>query len=629
MLITLDFESFFDADYTLRKMSTSEYVRDPRFEALCVGIKVGKKKTKVLWGDEIGPGLKKLELEKHEVLCHHTQFDALVLSHHYGIFPKQLRCTLSMARALRPRTLRNDLDTIATAFGRGQKIKGALDKAKGKHVSDFSSAEKKELGLYCAQDVDLTYTLYTEDMLPVFPPKELDIIDLIVKMFTNPVLKLDMPRAKKELKREAEERQKTIDDSGMPLEDITKNKPFIAKLIELGIEPPMKISKTPPYKTIPAFAQTDLEFIALKDHTDPRVSKLVKGRLAAKSTIGGTRIARMIKSGSKGQSLPIYINYCGTHVLRGSGGDKLNYQNMPRAEFNPETGDYIYPSAELRRSIKAPSGQVIVVADSSQIQARLTAWFADDTELLELFRRGSDPYCAFATIAYGRSITKADKLERFVGKVCVLGLGFGMGAPRLQETLAQGVMGPPLFLDISICYRLVNTYRRLRRKIEDFWAFCNNRIIGDMILGREGSHKSFSWGKEYILCPNGLKLHYPGLRGEINGAKPSKMFKTPSMTVVNNASYDTNKGRAKLYGGLLTENLAIAHERCIVYEQMLTINERYRIVHQAHDENVYLAPKKEAQRALDFGIVVMTKPPAWGLDIPIAAEGGFDECYSK
>ena len=497
---------------------------------------------------------------------------------------------------------------------------------KGKHFKDLTKAQIAAGTKYCAQDVDLTYTLYTEDMLPVFPPKELDIIDLIVKMFTDPVLRLDKPRAKKELKREAEERARVIREAGMSLEDITKNKLFAAKLVELGVEPPMKISKTPPYKTIHAFAQTDLEFIALKDH--PKVGQLVKGRLAAKSTIGGTRIARLIQMGKEG-SIPVYINYCGTHVLRGSGGNKINLQNLPRAEFSPDTGEYIYPTGELRRVIKAPPGQVIVVADSSQIQARLVAWFADDDELLEQFRNNIDPYCAFGTIAYGRPITKADKLERHISKCCVLGLGFSMGAPRLQEMLAQGVMGPPVTLDISVCYRLVNTYRRLRSKIEDFWGFCNNRIIGDMILGREGSHKSFSWGKEYILCPNGLKLLYPGLRGEINESKPSKMFKTKSETTVNNASYDTNKGRAKLYGGLLTENLAIAHERCIVYDQMLEISKKYRVVHNAHDENVYLAPKKEAQRALDFGIVVMTKPPAWGLDIPIAAEGGFDECYSK
>jgi hypothetical protein len=212
---------------------------------------------------------------------------------------------------------------------------------------------------------------------------------------------------------------------------------------------------------------------------------------------------------------------------------------------------------------------------------------------------------------------------------CVLGLGFGMGAPRLQEALAQGVMGPPVQLDISICYKLVNTYRRLRKPIVDFWDFCNNRIIGDMILGREGEYKCFKWKKDEIILPNGLSLHYPGLRGEISKTKANKMFRAPSETTVNNASYDTNKGRAKLYGGVLTENLAISHERCIVYDQMLEINKHYRIVHQAHDENVYLAPKKEAKAALALGIKVMATPPIWGPDIPIAAEGGYDECYSK
>lgn len=620
MIVTVDFETFYDDDYTVKKFSTSEYVRNPQFEVLCVGIKIDDQPTTVYWGDKkVEEGLAAIDWPNATLLCHHTHFDGLILSHHYKIVPGKYADTLSMARALNPGIKKNDLDTVAARYGKGNKIKGVIENLKGKHYDDLTEEDKEAGTEYCATDVDLTYELYME-MVKDYPPKELDVIHMIVRMFADPVLRLDVDRALKEQEREKTERYNTIAASGLPLETITKNAAFAAKLEEYGVTVPTKTSPTPPYKTIYAFAQTDTEFTSLVHHADPRVSNLVKGRLAAKSTQAGTRVTRMLRSGCDGLRLPIYINYCGAHTTRGSGGDKLNYQNLPRAEYDAQ-GNYLPPSAELRRSILAPEDHVIVVVDSSQNQARLTAWLAEEEWLLDAFRNKRDPYSEFASIAYGRTITKADKLERFIGKICVLALSFGMGAEKLQYTLATGVMGPAVHLELVVCQKLVNTYRYTNKKIKQFWEFCNNRIIPDMILGREGTYKCLSWGKEHVKLPNGLHLHYPDLRGTI-----SKGWDGPR---VSNASYATHRGRAKIYGGLMTENLAQALERVSVYDQALEIDKRYKIVMQCHDENPFIAPIEEADEALAFGIEVMSTPPAWGPDIPFAAEGGYDVCYSK
>lgn len=86
----------------------------------------------------------------------------------------------------------------------------------------------------------------------------------------------------------------------------------------------------------------------------------------------------------------------------------------------------------------APEGQKLYIADLSNIEARMLAWLAKEHELVNAFATGRDVYCEFATQIYGRTITKADPLERYVGKTAILGLGYGMGADKFQATLKTG-----------------------------------------------------------------------------------------------------------------------------------------------------------------------------------------------
>lgn len=620
MLVGLDFETYYDKTYTLRKLSTSEYVRDPRFEAMCLGVKFEGEPRRVIAPAEIAVELHKMELWKHTVLCHHAHFDGLILSHHYGVYPRRFACTLSMARAVRPKTVRNDLNTVAEFYGKGNKLPDILASVKGKHYADLTNEERIQLFLYCGTDVDLMMDIYPE-LLKALPEAELDLIDLTVRMFTTPVLKLNQARAKRELTRERTDRCALITASGVDEPTLMSNPKFAKALVALGVTPPMKVSKTTGKDTL-AFAQTDLEFTALEQHPNPRVVALIKGRLAAKSTQTVTRVARLLKLGAKGQEMPVYLNYCGAHTTRWSGGDKMNFQNFRRAEFSA-TGEYIAPSAELRRSIKAPTGYVIVVVDSGQIECRSTGWLAGQDDLLETFRKKEDPYCALASFVYGRPITKADKLERYIGKVGVLGLGYSMGADKFQLTLAQGIMGPAVFLDASVCQAVVRTYRAKNSKIVDFWDFANNQIIGDMLTKRAGEYKCLRWDEHGVLLPNGLTLHYPGLTGFVRKAWGT------NKEVVDNAKYMTIKGMAHIYGGLFLQNLIEGLARDIVATQMLEIAKRYRVVMMSHDEVVYLAPRKEAKEALDFGLKIMQTPPWWGPDLPLSAEGGYDTCYSK
>lgn len=102
-LVFLDWETFYDNEYSLSKMTTAQYIRDPRFEAIGYSIRVAGELTSWHSGDERNMR-KSLGSQTwwNDVIMvsHNAFFDALVLCWRFGLLPAKLLCTLSMARAL-------------------------------------------------------------------------------------------------------------------------------------------------------------------------------------------------------------------------------------------------------------------------------------------------------------------------------------------------------------------------------------------------------------------------------------------------------------------------------------------------------------------------------------------------
>ena len=690
-LVSLDFETYFDADYTLSKMSTSEYVRDKRFKAQMVGIKVGKGKTRIIPHKRIAAELKKINWATHGLLCHNIQFDGFILSHHYGVVPAKYYCTLSMARGLHSNEIGAGLDEVAKFYGGEGKIDGVLERTKG--VLDWPKALYDDAAVYCGQDVDEMHRVFVA-MHAQFPADEIELIHMTARMFCDPVLKVDIPRVQVEYEREVKHRQDlmlaAVDaskyDLGGELYDkelhkklikgpaerelagversmhivkrlVGSNERYVEMLIEAGVPEdaiPRKISpawikKSPAERNDDdkwsyAFAKDDLDFIGLPQQVwelfpelspnDPddvyraaqksdRLQLLVDVRLAVKSTTNITRAARFLEAGKDGMSLPVGYAYYRAHTGRWGGNNKMNCQNLTRG-------------GELRLSILAAAGHQICVADSGQIEARVNGWLWDQNDLMDAFRSADtwdkskgvargvnrDAYCRFGDDIYGREITTDDKMERFVGKVCVLGLGFQMGAPKLQMTLAKGALGgPPVYFSLDQCKHIINTYRRRNYKIEGGWEICKG-IIEDMAAGITGSHKCISWGQDdngngFVLLPNGMSLKYPDLRK----AKGEKGW--------DEWSYQSGDMRKKIYGGLLCENIVQALARIIVASQMLMIDKKYRVVMTTHDEAATHPKKAAAAKCYEYMHKCMTTPMPWCPDIPLAAEGGYAANYSK
>jgi DNA polymerase len=683
-LVSIDFETYYDDDYTLSKLSTSEYIRDERFEALMMGVKVGRKKRVVIPGPKIAAFLKTIPWSTHTLLCHNNQFDGFILGHHYKVVPAKYYCTLSMARGLHSNEIGAGLDEVAQFYGRGGKLKGNLEKMKGRRYKQLVTEKLYDQGAeYCGVDVDEMLGIFQE-MLPNMPKDEIDLIDLTVCMFCDPVLKVDLPRVKAELDREVYRREELLlevipaDLYEKPSElvdlkallksvaerELTgkarhmlkakrivgSNEKFADLLRAESIEPPVKLSpawmKKPKElredkdKWAYAFAKDDEKFINLPDDVDAlsaglnlgkvtdikklalrqeRLRNLVDCRIAVKSTTNITRAERFLKAGAGGMPLPCGYAYYRAHTGRWGGNNKMNMQNLTRG-------------GELRLSILAAKEHNICTVDSGQIEARVNAWLWDQLDLLDAFRtadtwdkskgvaRGDDrdAYCRFADLVYRREITTDDKTERFVGKVCVLGLGYQMGAAKLQITLAKGALGgPPVFFTLDECKAIINTYRRKNNKIRDGWEKCKE-IIEDMAVGRTGSWKCISWEKGIIWLPNGMSLKYPDLKQRINDD-----------TGYDEWTYQSGEQRKKIYGGLLCENLVQALARIIVGKQMLDISRKYRVVMTTHDEVSTHVKEKLAPKAFAFMQKVMKTPLQWCADIPLNCEGGYDINYSK
>lgn len=607
-LVTLDFETYFDKEYTLSKLSTSEYVRDPRFEVLSCSIKVNDSDTEFFLGHQVRAALARIDWTRATLLAHHAHFDGFILSEHYGLVASYYADTLSMARGIYAKGEYNDLDSVASRLGKGNKLR--MPDIKGKHLADLTGEELRQLELYNNADVDLCHEVYWA-LYDSLPQVEHNLVDMTVKMFAVPRLELDLDLALQELQRAKDERADLIIASGLTEKQLGSSPQLAAFLESRGVKPPMKRSPRTKKQTF-AFAKTDFEFTALEFHPDKAVANAVKARLAVKSNIGVNRPTRLIECSRNGERpLPVYLNYCGAHTTRWSGGDKMNFQNLPR-------------EGKLRESLRAPRGFRIVVVDSAQIEARMLAWLAGEAWLVEAFRDGRDVYSEFATEAYKRPVSKADKEERFVGKTCILGLGYMMAALKLRFQLLRGGVDIPL----EECEKLVDTYRAMNENIVALWEIANS-AIGDMVNKVAGERKCLRWGGTdaggYVQLPNDMFLLYPDVDCSFEKYRDGARWEEKPY----NGSYLLGKKRTKIYGGLATENWIQALSRVAVGAQALCIAAEFPVVTLAHDEVVFLAPEREADDALAWGIRQMRQAPTWAPDLPLNAEGGHAEFYKK
>ena len=605
-MITLDTETFYSSTYSLSKIPVEEYVRSDLFQVVGVAVKVNDGPTEWFTGthDETAEWLAQFDWGNHFVLAHNAAFDAAILTWVFGQRPKAWLDTLSMARAVLGPNASVSLEKLAIHFGLGTKGTEVVA-AKGLRREDFPPDQLAQYGEYCKNDVELTYKLYHE-LNGAFPTKEKRLIDITIRMFSDPLLELDIDRLREHLKGVQERKEKLLTDSGITKEVLNSSLKFADLLRSHGVVPPMKISPTTDKETY-AFAKSDAGLVALLEHPSEEVQAIVAARLGAKSTLEETRTERFIGIAKRGpilgalRRLPIPLKYYAAHTGRWGGSDKLNLQNLPS---RGEAG------GKLKRCIVAPRGHVIIDCDLSAVEARVLAWLAGQTDILEMFAKGQDVYKYMAAVIYGKDINTVTAEERFIGKTTTLGAGFGMGAAKFQAQLR--IAGKDL--DADTCAFIIKQYRTYNSRITGWWAvltevlvaLTNNRPVE---VDRVGLMTTSPFTG--IALPNGLYLNYPELQRHANGE----------------FTYMTRSGRTKIYGGKISENLSQAVARCIIGEQMIQIEKRYRVVLTVHDAIACVVPEDEANEARVYIETCMRTSPSWAKGLPLNCESGMATNY--
>lgn len=644
---TIDYETYYAPDFTLSKLTTAEYIYDPRFEQIGVGVKLDGGPAHWLTPEQFLAFCARAPWDETAVLAHHAHFDGLILSHHNGVKPAFWFDTLSMARAVDGVEVGGSLKKQAEKYNLGAKGTEVVN-ALGKRRRDFLPQEYAAYGEYCKNDCDLEWALFNV-LKPRFSDSEFWSIDTTIRAFTEPVLLVDAPLLVQFAAAERQKKADLLSKIAADKDTLMSNDQFAEYLAGLGVDPPRKISAKTGKETW-AFAKTDPGMKELLDHERDEVRWATEARVGVKSTINETRAERFIRTSGNGtRPLPIYLKYCGAHTGRWSGGDKMNLQNLVRG-------------GTLRQSLRAPPGSKVVVVDSGQIEARKCAWLAGHTDLLEGFRKqdadpkaDTDVYTRFASTAYGTLITKKDKVKRGLGKTSILGLGYGMGWYKFAMTLAAGPMGAapiiftmedaeklnvdldgfrlnakhmarvaempsrlalePRIVHCACAEKLVSVYRTENAPIAKLWKAMDAvmRAMDDETM----------WGKKFgplgilrhaLVLPTGRVLKYPGLSQGDDG-----------WSCLGGRA---GKERVRVYGGLLTENVVQAMARDVIAEQALHLRaEGFRIATTTHDEVVMVVPEADAARVLEVALTTLRTAPEWAPGLPLNAEGDIGDAY--
>ncbi len=610
-LITVDFETYFSKDVGFAKQTTEEYIRDPQFHVIGVSVKNGDAPAE--WASGTAHQLKQwldtFDWENSVALAHNAMFDGAILNWHFDIKPKFWMDTLCMGRAIHGVEVGGSLGALTERYGLGQKG-DATKWALGLRREDFTEQQLSDYGDYCINDVELTYKLFNK-MLPGFPKKELHLINLTLRMFTEPVLRLDIPMLQQHKADIFNKKEALYDKLKIPRHEaqevLLSNNKFADALRALKIEPPVKISATTGKETL-ALAKNDEEFKALASHPKPEVQALVAARLGVKSTLEETRTDRFIGIASRG-TLPVPVKYYAAHTGRWGGDDKINLQNLPSRGEN---------AGKLKMAIKAPPGHKIIDADSSQIEARVLAWLAGQDDIVRSFANKEDVYRKMAATIYGKKEENITPQERFVGKTTILGAGYGMGAVKFQAALKNS--NPPVELPLDECRRIIDVYRKANFAISALWKEAQQAIVNmsrgeGAPLGRAGVLQVIP-KERAIMLPSGLLLRYDDLKAEAgeNGVE---------------FTYKTRRGRTRIYGGKVIENVCQGIARCIIGEQMLRISKKYRVVLTVHDAIACVVLDKEVEEARQYVEDCMRWTPDWAAGLPVNCESGVGVSYGE
>jgi DNA polymerase len=594
----LDFETYYDTKLSLSKITTVEYVHNPAFKVWGVGVKLEDGETEWISGEDCDDFFAQIDWDQVALVCHNTLFDAYILTQYYGYYPAYYYDTAAMARGFAPNESASLKEVAKRCFPTDETMRKGDELVQAKGIVDLPPDVEDAIAGYCIQDVDLTYHIF-QRYIQTYPQQELDLIDLTVRMFVEPKLMLDTDLLEKHREKIATQTEQLIHNSGLSREVLASQKKFAEHLTQdLGLVIPKKKSPATG-EMIPAFSKGDVAYLQFC-RAHPEYKHIWDAREAVKSRIEETRAERMISATNPDGTFSVPLRYYAAHTGRFGGFDKINLQNLPRG-------------SQLRTALQSPPGNYLYIADLSNIEARMLAWLAKEADLLDAFAQGRDVYSEFASDIYGRPITKANKLERYVGKTAILGLGYGMGADKFKLTLKSG--SPSVDITDQTAISIVNQYRGKYPNINRLWHVCKQLLFNMIDRGSQNAaYGPLVIQNKALQLPNGMSLQYPNLHYS-----------------AGQFLYNSGKTVIRTYGPRLTENIVQALARIVITEQMLEIQKLpgVSIVMQIHDEIVSVSSDVAPDETMEQILSIMKTPPSWCSELPLDAEGGYSNRYDK
>ena len=681
-LVVIDFETYWDSKtYTLSKMGPIEYVRNEKFTPQLCAFALSNGSCCVDCSVVEHARLQTTfeNLDTHDVAwCGHNMhgFDSLILSEFFDFHPRQIWDTIAMMRWTGlSRVCRESHAALTEFLGNGHKAAGTVVSDHKQWPDDFTPEERMFFIQYCKDDAGQCYQ-NALDMLPYMTPDALRFMSITARMATEPSFVLDedlLLEYLSDLDAAADKARQELmamfsfQSNADMLAALRSADKFAVMLRSLGVEPPLKesaaktktkreklqlaadagrpgaaeeLENMQPVMTY-AFSKTDVDFVLMQDHPDPRVALLVRTRLQLNSSIDRSRAETLLKFARMHKPLPIMLGAWLAHTGRYSAGasadagtktDKLQFQNLSKRDPSKR---------KLRQAIKVPEGHVVVACDSSQIEARGLAFVANEVGLLTQFREGRDPYSELAETIFGvpwqdikagaKAGDKKMKMYRNTGKSCVLSCGYSVGHHKYSNTLLR--QGIHLHEDLDRHHELARyahgIYRAAHPNIVAFWKTAEN-VLEAMLRGESGTfggpnNDIYTFGIMPVgprtdLCvpsvrfPSGYILRYPGLRAERNDWGKWQFL------------YDTYKGASKIpthiYGGSFTNNLVqgLSFVDVIMYQGCRMDEAGIKLACNIHDAWASVTPEEQGEYVKQQMLHYMSMVPPALTGLPVACE---------
>lgn len=682
-ILTLDFETYYDSEVSLRKLTTIEYIMHPQFQPILMAYSLNDEPERCAVGfKQIDEVLRQYDWDNLAVCCHNTAFDATILRERFGYVAARYIDTMSLCRSTGGHVFEGaSLKAVANLLQRlgyhtplkGVEVTNALGKRLYEQDGAFylekpnADGSQPPISLqaqqalrnyiaYCIDDVKLAKAALMY-FAPLVTKDEMKYQDMILKCYVKPSMYLNLKTIQDEIKRvDARDEARARDFAtahGMTLAElraVCRSAPRFTEFLEskggrqkskmgehgaaLFYIPERYSEKKGVVE--PCYSKSFADMMDMCEYEDPDIAELFNIKLALTSSIEKSRAQRFeaIAKLNRGFGFPYVVSGAHTHRLGGAGG--LNVQNLSSGRKEGQSG-------ALKQSIVAPPGFKIIAADSSQIELRTGSWVADDQRTLNLFRNGEDPYSHQASIIYGgdpaeiKKLAKAgvepySNLQRPVGKSSLLSCIYGTGKVGFMNYLK--VNGISLTEDE--CSDIVNAYRNSHPEIVNFWRRC------DEVL-----HAMMAGGSGYFGGPDGRLFYYDGGRkvhGEtvpgvrlpdgnwLNYARLCRKTRdNPDSTSSTSYAYwGIKEGKARwiyTWGSKFFENLIQALAFAIMKWQALLINDRYQIALNTHDEWGICVHQSDVEQAQAWVEKCMRTNPPWAQGLPLDCESGVADNY--